>query len=399
MDALVRDLVREVGRQTVEAVLNAASDEVTKAGELPVERRPEVCFLTLFGPVQVESPYLYDPATRRSARPVKERLGITHHGRSLAVERALTDFGAEESFGHAAQRFEEHYGFAVSRTSVLRVTETQALAAERFVQARLAAERERFESQQENRSVLVELDGCTLRTGTLHPAPGSETTSVRGLPRRQRVEEWREVRVGLARQMEETTPTYVAAMASYPQVVASLFSAAVSHGLSPASPTLAVADGGLGLKEELELQFPNLTFILDRPHLQKHLYETAEAMGLTQETRETWRRQQAERIDAGHVREVIAELRRYEGVGQERVGRLSEYLHRFRDCVHYEAYKARKFPLGSGEVESAHRSIPQKRLKLPGACWKPETINPMLALRVLRANDWWKEFWESKTAA
>ncbi len=380
--------MREVGREIVEAILDAMSRELTEAEGLPVERRPVICFVTVFGPVQVESPYLYDPESHRSARPVKERLGITHQGRSLALERAITDFGAETSFGQGAQRFEEHYGFSMSRTTVFRVTETHAAEAERFVRARLATEREAFGTRRENPSVPVELDGCMIRTGTLHE--GSE--------KRERIEEWREVRVGLARQLEESQPTYVAEMAGYPDVVSSLFSAAVSHGLSSESPTIAVADGGNGLKEELELQFPNLTFILDRPHLQKHLYETAEAMGRTEVAEEEWRRSQAERIDAGRVRDVVAELRRYEGVGQERVLQLAEYLYRFRDCVHYDDYKERGFPIGSGEVESAHRFIPQARLKLPGACWKPETVNPMLALRVLRADGWWEEFWNAKTA-
>ncbi len=49
--------------------------------------------------------------------------------------------------------------------------------------------------------------------------------------------------------------------------------------------------------------------------------------------------------------------------------------------------------LRSGEVESAHRYIPQKRLKIPGATWHPDIVNPMLALRVIRANEWWSDFW------
>ena len=47
------------------------------------------------------------------------------------------------------------------------------------------------------------------------------------------------------------------------------------------------------------------------------------------------------------------------------------------------------------ELESAHKSIPPKRMKLSGACWHPERINPMLSLRVLRANGWWDDFWEN----
>lgn len=403
LDALLHQLFREIGQLTFETILHVASQRATtdaQAEGLTVHRRKQVCFVGLFGPMQVESPYFYDPATRRSARPVAERLKITHQGRTRAVERALTDFGAEESFGHAAQRFEEHYGFAVGRTTVRQVTEEKATQAERFVQTRLATESAAFAQRRPGAErVLVELDGCEIRTGDLQPLAGEERTPLRHLPRHQRREQWREVRVGLARQLEETTPTYIAGIGKYPEVVSQLFGAAVSHGLSPRSETVGIADGGHGLMEELEAQFPRLTFILDRPHLQKHLYETAEAMALTAETREAWLSHQTECIDTGHVREVIAGLRDYQGTGRERVLRLSEYLSRFRDCVHYDAFKERGLPIGSGEVESAHRSIPQKRLKLPGACWKPETINPMLALRVLRANGWWGEFWDAKNAA
>ena len=28
---------------------------------------------------------------------------------------------------------------------------------------------------------------------------------------------------------------------------------------------------------------------------------------------------------------------------------------------------------------------------LSGACWHPESVDPMLTLRVLRANDWWEK--------
>lgn len=79
--------------------------------------------------------------------------------------------------------------------------------------------------------------------------------------------------------------------------------------------------------------------------------------------------------------------------GIKRIANLSQYLQRFSDAVSYEKFISLGFPIGSGEVESAHRYIPQKRLKIPGATWHPDTINPMLALRIIRANDWWQDFW------
>ena len=404
-DGLVQRTAREMSRLATKMILNEVSRRVTEGVRkegLRVHRRTRVCFYGLFGPMEVESPYLYDAATRRSSRPVKDGLGITHQGRSRAVDRALTDFGAEESFGQAAKRFEEHYGWSLNRTTLMRVVEQEAVEAEHFVQARLNAEGAAFEERLTSRpvasEVLVELDGCEIRTGELQPAQEAGETAVRRLPRRQRKEQWREVRIGLARQLEEVEPTYVGRMDTYPEVISQLFSAGVSHGLSPDTETIGVADGGNGLMEELQAQFPNLTFVLDRPHVVQHLYETAEAMALEKEAQHDWASRQIGRIDAGHVQMVIEELHQHRGEGRERTRQLAQYLHRFRRCVHYEAYKARGLPVGSGQVESAHRWIPQKRLKLPGAFWKADTINPMLALRVLRANGWWQEYWTSPNA-
>ena len=182
-------------------------------------------------------------------------------------------------------------------------------------------------------------------------------------------------------------------MDTYPDVVGQLFQAAVDRGLSARTEVIAVADGGNGLREELGVQMPNLRFILDRPHLKQHLYATAEACGLSDEHRESWVQNHMERIDSGKVSLVLAELGAHKGRGKKRVLRLIKYIRRFQDAVHYERYREQGFPTGSGEVESAHRYIPQKRLKIPGACWRPESINPMLALRVVRANGWWGDFW------
>ena len=76
------------------------------------------------------------------------------------------------------------------------------------------------------------------------------------------------------------------------------------------------------------------------------------------------------------------------------VRQLHKHLSRHLDAVHYDAFRDKGWPIGSVEVESAHRYIPQKRLKLPGASWKPSTKNPMLALRVIRAHGWWTDYWQ-----
>jgi hypothetical protein len=59
----------------------------------------------------------------------------------------------------------------------------------------------------------------------------------------------------------------------------------------------------------------------------------------------------------------------------------------------YQAALAQDLPIGSGEIESAHRYIIQQRLKLTGAWWTPDNVDSMLALRIIRANNKRDEYW------
>lgn len=83
----------------------------------------------------------------------------------------MTDFGAEESFGQAVIRFEEHYGWEVGRTTALRVVERRAEQVEQYVSARFDTEKKKYEKPLAIRPgeerLLVELDGCEIRTGVL----------------------------------------------------------------------------------------------------------------------------------------------------------------------------------------------------------------------------------------
>ena len=406
VDRVLQGFLRWVGQDAFANIVQRAAKEACVSAKTPgmsVHRNCTVTYDCIFGPVEVDSPYLYDRKTGQSSRPVQDVLGIRDGGRSSTVERVLTDFGAEDSFGQAANRFEEHYGWHVDRGSVRRVTRKIAADIEQWVASRLESEEAAFSESLAARpgadQMLSEQDGSMVRTGVSSPMPQEETTPVRGVRRSQREERWREERVGVTRQLDQPDAIYVAAMTGYPDLTRRLFGAAVSCGLSSRSETICIGDGANGLMEEMLSQFPNAMFILDRPHLVSHVHETAEEMGLVDDARADWVNQLMARIDRGEVGHAIAELRVHHAQGHDRARRLMGYLDRLRNCVHYDAYRKRGLPIGSGEVESAHRSIPQKRLKLPGACWHPDSINPMLALRVLRANDWWHEFWEQRTAA
>jgi hypothetical protein len=55
----------------------------------------------------------------------------------------------------------------------------------------------------------------------------------------------------------------------------------------------------------------------------------------------------------------------------------------------YHDALANDLPIGFGEIESAHRYIAQQRLKRPGAWWRVDHAEYMLALRINRRNGDW----------
>jgi hypothetical protein len=84
-------------------------------------------------------------------------------------------------------------------------------------------------SERLSEPMLVELDGCEIRTGAFAPAgdrPHDEQSS------QKKTIKWRDVRVGLARPMSSQSKPYAAQMQKYPEVVSQLFSIAAMLGMT-----------------------------------------------------------------------------------------------------------------------------------------------------------------------
>ena len=109
-----------------------------------VHRRPRVKYLVLFGPIEVESPYLWNRDKKQGTRPVKNQLGITHGGRSLALEKALVDLGICQSYPQAAKQFEQHYGWSIDRYRIRRSVVKIAPQAQEYVSQRLESSRKEY---------------------------------------------------------------------------------------------------------------------------------------------------------------------------------------------------------------------------------------------------------------
>ena len=99
---------------------------------------------------------------------------------------------------------------------------------------------EQLESQGFPRLV-VELDGCQIRTGLNQPVEKEELTSKRKLKKKKRKIDWREVRVGFARRVNDKEErTFIARMDKYPVLVEQLVSAAIDQGMGQKTAVTAM---------------------------------------------------------------------------------------------------------------------------------------------------------------
>ncbi len=399
IDTHLLSLLRAIGLKVMSMLLTMLAVQViTKSQKIgwKIKRRPQIKYTTIFGQLKIESPYLWNKKLKKGIRPLAEFLGIKNGQLSTGLTRALADFGAEESFGQASLRFEEHYGFQVEKSKLRREVLKVARHSENFVEAKLEKliEEPQINSSKKTKTILLEMDGCLLRTGVKIPSEKTGLTKIRKIKKSSRQIDWKETRVAFARPLDQKKErTFVAKMGKYPEIIQQLIGAAYHRGLFSGSEIFAVADGGIGLKERLEDTFSSLQFILDRSHLKEHLYQAIDLMELPKHLTSSVKDHLLNLIDGGNVSQVIKKLENYQGPGEKKIENLIDYLVRFQDCVYYEKFKSLGLPIGSGEIESAHKYIPQKRLKITGATWHPLSINPMLALRIIRANNWWLQFW------
>lgn len=190
----------------------------------------------------------------------------------------------------ASTRFKEHYHYDIGSSAAARSTKKTALQAMKYVENKLFnLDPEQLQEKISIEAMLVELDGCEIRTAQFVPVEDStETTPVYNNGKKAKIIKWRDVRLGFVRPLDSKSKTFVGKMDSYQDVVRQMHSAAVLTGMTPETKIIGVADGGNGLSEELKRQFPAMQFILDKSHLKDHLYETAEALGINQKDRPGW---------------------------------------------------------------------------------------------------------------
>lgn len=323
-------------------------------------------------------------------RPFQSRADVLCRGYSARLQRAIVDFGADVPFTQVQEKIHEHYGIRIANGAAATITEGHA---RRMVEMDMTPE---ARTTQEALTLIAEIDGSMIPM----VQTGKEDESASQDRRKTRKVFWKEGKLSLIRRTGEVTPIFAVTLGDATAAGADLLRLAVAAGFNKRSHVHGLGDGAPWIEDQMERQFgAQCRFHVDFYHVCDYL----SAAKICAANDLEWMDRQKDRLKTGHLAAVLAALEPFqepEGVPPEDapIRGCYRYLVNRPGQFEYQTAIQAGLPIGSGEVESAHRYLIQKRLKLSGAWWVPENAQAMLNLRVTRANRCWDQYWDALAA-
>ena len=150
----------------------------------------------------------------------------------------------------------------------------------------------------------------------------------------------------------------------------------------------------------MELQFgADAHFLIDFFHLMEHLASAATC--IQPDDVPGWLKKQKKLILENQIEKVFQCLQKHisikgDGHNECPAQKCFNYMDKRRKYFNYKEALDAELPIGSGEIESGIRNIIQSRLKIPGAWWRIENADAMLALKTVRVNGFWEQYWNQQ---
>lgn len=302
-------------------------------------------------------------------------------GRSTRLERVLSDFGAEESFERASKRVKEHYGIEVCTSTVRTVTLKHA---GKMLEEERKRPKVRTLSGKGKKRIIAEEDGSMV--------PMVQIGTKQKDKRKGRETYWAEARLGAACAHGSLKKHYAVTFGNPDEAGEQWAMIVKEAGWGIESKIHGLGDGAPWIASQCRLQFGNqATYLLDFYHACEHLGAVADAC-LGKDKQKAWFDKQKERLKKGKIDAVMESLKQLFKPGNV-AEKTFNYFDNRRDQLFYKRTLDAQLPIGSGMIESGHRHVLQKRLKLPGAWWLLSNARKMAQLRVLRANELWEHYW------
>lgn len=365
------------------------------------EYRPK-SFVSLMGNIRLFRGYYHCEHCHQGHFPWDGVLRLSPQRLTPAAQEVASLAGIQESFGKAAGRtLRKLAGIRVCESTVERTTEAAgARLGQALEQGAVFGEQRPWAWNRDHAGqtcAYVSLDS----TGIL--MQGSNGAKVEG----------RMVYVGMiynpqARDPEEEALAkpcagvrYLAGLYTLEELGLQMRRQAAQVGMNAAEQWIALSDGGNGLDEFLDVNFPRAVRILDFQHAAGHLSDLAKLVRpgkAGEKLAEAWCHT-LKHAGGARLLKVLEKLDRKQMTEEAQVkhDNVLDYLRKNLHRMDYPSYLRRGWQIATGAVESACKTVVNQRLCLGGMRWGEEGSDAVAHLRALYRSDpdQWDGFWRN----
>lgn len=184
---------------------------------------------------------------------------------------------------------------------------------------------------------------------------------------------------------------YVSFVGSVDEFQKHLFACALRNGYGNYNETALLSDGATWIRNMKELLFPDAQQILDFYHLCENVYTYAkDIFNMEESVYKPWAARICRDLKKSRYKDVLKELESMDiRQTQKSPLNLHGYISNNILNIDYQSYLNKGYFIGSGAIESANKTILQKRLKQAGMRWNTDSAQSLLTLRAKRESGLW----------
>lgn len=357
----------------------------------------EISILTKLGNVVITRDYYSSRSSSHGFAIVDEKLEVnTVHRMTKSMIEELTFVGQKESsFNEGSGTIKRYLGLNVSPKQIQLISEEVGEAI--FKQD--MEKSEQYYSQKDSKH------NCQESTSQLNAAKLMYVLADGSMLSLVGKSNWKEIKLGLvirddaiknqnSDNMEISKREYISYLGDKDNFKKVLYAIAKKNGyLEGFTKVICLADGASWLCGMFEELFPNCEKILDNYHFTENVNKFAEWVFKDNEiSKKQWVDTIIDLSFQNKTEEILEKISTLDcdikkrGIG---VPNLYSYIFERKQMIRYGEYREKGYIIGSGQIESAHKAVLQKRLKQSGMHWSKEGAQAIATLRTKYKSDLW----------
>ena len=346
----------------------------------PRDSQRERTMISVSGKITFKRSYHYCPDCKHGFCPADDALDIPESGNlTKEMQKRILDFGVNDTFEEAAQRWNVHYSTKISNHMVRNVVDR---AGQDLENCNLANVYGKLFQKENSEQLIVSMDGSMV-------------------PVRNYQNGWKEIKLGLVirgehykekegeKRGEVTQSIYVAEAESLSKFKDAIDEAISVQKVVDHKNTVILGDGAPWIWNIADEICYGAYQVLDWYHAIEAGYTCLREIfeGDSESIEKYGEKLKELSLKENGVDSMILQLneikKNLKENQQESIKKLEFYYENNRERMKYHEMISLKFPIGSGFIESAHKHVLQTRLKRAGQHWGVKRAGRMAKLRAL----------------